>query len=56
MINNKIIHLIVSVICFAIPLVLTIHGTWQDITVGAVLNAIYLYVSQKVNPTQPRKV
>ena len=53
--NNKIIHWVAFIVCMAIPVVLQVHGSWQDITIGAVLNAIYLWASQKLNPTAPIK-
>ena len=48
---NKVYHLIASVVCFGIPLALSIHGTWQDLTLGGILNAIYLLASHYLNPT-----
>jgi hypothetical protein len=39
---------IASAICFAIPLVLSLHGAYLDLTVGAILNAIYLYAETKL--------
>ena len=52
-INNKIIHLVASVVCFAIPLLLQLHSGVENITLGMLLNAIYLFASQQLNPTQP---
>jgi len=50
---NKIMHLVASVVCFAIPIMLSMHSGVETITVGAILNAVYLYCSQLLNPTQP---
>lgn len=51
--NNKVIHLIASVVLFGIPMILASHSTFLDLTVGGLLNAIYLAVSQIVKPTVP---
>ena len=51
--SNKIIHAIVAVLVFAIPVVLNSHAPFLDITVSSVLNAFYLYLSQLINPTAP---
>lgn len=48
---NKAIHWLASIILFGIPILLATHSPFLDVSVGAILNAIYLYVSQKVNPT-----
>lgn len=49
--TNKIIHWIAAFVLFGIPLILATHAPVLDLTVGGVLNAVYLWVSQKVNPT-----
>lgn len=51
--NNKIFHLAASLVVFAIPLVVGIHAGWLDLTIGGVLNAIYLAASQYLKPTAP---
>lgn len=53
--KNKIIHLLASVVLFGIPLILASHSPALDVTLGGVLNAIYLFISQKINPTTPVK-
>lgn len=51
--SNKFVHAVVSVILFSIPVALASHSGLLDVTIGGILNAIYLYLSQKVNPTAP---
>lgn len=48
---RKIIHAVVALVLFAIPVVLQIKGGWQDITIGGLLNLIYLALSQIYSPT-----
>ena len=48
---RKIIHAVVALILFAIPVVLQVKGGWQDISIGALLNLIYLTLSQIYSPT-----
>jgi hypothetical protein len=52
---NKIVHAVMAVILFAIPVVLSSHSGVLDLTVGGILNAMYLYVSQIAYPTAPVK-
>lgn len=51
--TNKIFHAIAAVILFAIPVIFASHNGILDLTIGGLLNAIYLAVSQYVNPTVP---
>lgn len=51
--TNKIIHWLASIVLFGIPMILASHSTILDLTVGGLLNAIYLAVSQLVKPTAP---
>ena len=53
--KNKIYHAVLAVVLFAIPMILVGNFSWLNLTVGGVLNAIYLYVSQLANPTAPIK-
>jgi hypothetical protein len=52
--KNKIIHAIAAFILFVAPFALSIHGTWQDLTLGGILNLLYLTASQYLNPTSPK--
>jgi hypothetical protein len=49
--QNKFIHSVVAVLLFAIPVILQSHSGVLDLTVGGLLNAIYLYISQLYKPT-----
>lgn len=51
--NNKIIHWLAAVAFFGIPVLLSSHAGFLQLTIGGVLNAAYLWVSQVVKPTQP---
>lgn len=51
--SNKILHATAAVILFAIPVIFASHNGILDLTIGGVLNAIYLAISQYVNPTEP---
>jgi hypothetical protein len=48
---NKFIHFIAAIVLFAIPVILGSHAGFLDITIGSILNGIYLYFSQITNPT-----
>ena len=50
MTNNNILHWVAVVACFSIPVILQIHGQWQDITLGGALSAVYLYLSRFLPP------
>jgi len=52
---NKIIHWVVSLVLFGVPLIVATHSPLLDITIGAILNGIYLWASHKANPTAPIK-
>lgn len=39
----NIIHSFGSIVILAIPVLLQQHFSWENMTVGAILNAIYLY-------------
>lgn len=49
--TNKIVHWVFAILAFGIPVLISTHSPVLDITVSGILNAIYLYVSQKLNPT-----
>lgn len=51
--QNKFVHAVVAVIIFSIPVLLQVHSGVWDMTIGGVLNAIYLYLSQLIKPTAP---
>jgi hypothetical protein len=42
--TKSIVHGLVSVALFAIPLVINLSAPWESLTVGGVLNAIYHYL------------
>jgi hypothetical protein len=46
--TNNLVHWIASAVCFIIPVVLSFHGAYLDITIGAILNAIYLFAESKL--------
>ena len=48
---NKIVHWIAIGLLFSIALLIKGNFSWETITIGQVLSAIYLYISQIVNPT-----
>lgn len=48
---NKIIHWVAAVVLFGIPLIISSHSPILDLTIGGVLNAVYLAVSHHINPT-----
>lgn len=50
---NKIIHWVVAFIVFAVPLILMSHSPYLDISIGAILNGLYLWASHYINPTAP---
>lgn len=50
---NKIIHAVAAIVLFGIPIVLSSHNGYLDLTVGGILNAVYLAVSQWIKPTAP---
>ena len=39
--NNPIVKGILAVIAFALPLIISAPGSWQQLTIGGVLMAIY---------------
>jgi hypothetical protein len=39
--NNPIVKGIIAVILFALPLIITQGGSWQALTLGGVLTALY---------------
>lgn len=49
--KNKIIHWIAAVVLFGIPVILSTHSPILDLTVGGLLNGLYLWLSHLVNPT-----
>lgn len=51
--SNKIIHWIASIILFGVPIILSSHTAYLDVTVGGILNAVYLAISQWAKPTVP---
>lgn len=51
---NKIIHFIASLLFFGIPFMTMTQSPSLDLTIGAILNAIYLWASHLVNPTVPK--
>jgi len=51
---NKIIHALAAVILFTIPVIISSHSASLDLTVGGILNLIYLSVSQFLYPTTPK--
>lgn len=49
--NNKAVHWIAAIVFYGVPLIVGAHiGT--DITVGTILNALYLWASHIVIPTE----
>ena len=48
---RKITHAVIALVLFAIPYALQIKGGWQDVTVGGLLNLVYLALSQIYSPT-----
>lgn len=50
---NKIIHFVASLLFFGVPIVTMTHSPILDLTIGAVLNAVYLWASHVVKPTKP---
>lgn len=48
---NKIIHAIAAVVLFGIPIILSTHNGVLDLTIGGILNAVYLALSQYIKPT-----
>lgn len=46
--NNKVIHWCASIVAFAIPMVLASHSAFLDLTIGGLLNAIYLAVAHQL--------
>lgn len=51
--QNKIIHGIAAFVIFAIPVLLSTHAGWTQLTLGGLGNLVYLWASQLLNPTQP---
>lgn len=51
--TNKIVHWVASIILFGVPVLIASHSPFLDISIGAILNALYLWVSHTVNPTVP---
>ncbi len=45
--NNPIVHSIVNIILFALPFVISHGGSWQQMTVGGILMAIYKALQNK---------
>ena len=41
---KSLLHGVIALVLFAIPAVLAIHGSWQDLTIGGILNLIYLHL------------
>lgn len=54
--TNKVFHAVAAIILFAIPVILSSHNGALDLTIGGVLNALYLAASQYVNPTAPATI
>ncbi len=50
---NKIIHCVASILLFGIPVIVSSHSPTLDLTLGGVLNALYLALSQYIRPTTP---
>lgn len=48
---NKIIHWTAAILFFGVPIVTMTHSPLLDLTVGAILNAVYLWASHVINPT-----
>lgn len=51
--KNKLIHGVASVLFIGIPLLLQSNPSWLDLSAGAILNFVYLWVSSVVKPTIP---
>jgi len=45
--NNPIVKGIISVILFALPLIIAQGGSWQALTLGGILTAIYKALQNK---------
>jgi len=45
--NNPIVHAIVAIVLFALPLVISSGGSWQSLTLGGVLMIIYKALQNK---------
>lgn len=50
---NKVIHWIAGLVFFGIPLLTMTHSPILDLTIGALLNGIYLWASHILKPTVP---
>lgn len=50
---NKVIHFVASILAFGIPFISMTHSPILDITIGAIINGVYLWASSQVNPTVP---
>ena len=48
---RKIIHAVIAFVLFLIPLLLNSKAQFLDVSIGAILNLIYLSLSQWVSPT-----
>lgn len=47
--NNPITHGVVSIILFALPLIIMSGGSWQSLTLGGLLAAAYQALKNKAN-------
>ena len=45
--NNPIVHGIVSVVLFTLPLIIASGGSWQSLTLGGILVAVYTALKNK---------
>lgn len=47
--NNPVVHGVVTVILFVLPTVISTGGSWQQVTLGGVLVAIYKILQNKAS-------
>ncbi len=45
--NNPIVHGIITIILFVIPVVISTGGSWQSLTLGGVLAGLYKVLQNK---------
>lgn len=45
--NNPIVHGIIQVVLFVLPIVIAQGGSWQALTIGGVLTAVYQALKNK---------
>ncbi len=50
---NKIVHGFVALLVYAIPVLISAHPGFLDLTLSTIVNAFYLCLSHLINPTVP---